>query len=285
MNTNCKRKIVKLAALVMILFFSTETAAIEAFAKQKTENCNIVNTENSDLKAELINAKEWAVSDITEIQVNYYTDYVKVMPSENQNIILKEYLSENASQYYAQTSITDSVLRIDSGERPDDKSYISNIEIYIPAEFTGTISLATTTGTLEVENLTAAKLILKSQTGGINVSNSSGHFDCEAATGSITIQDGSVWGSFTSTTGSVKIASSQITGDITANSRTGSIKAMLSQETPFSISASTKTGAINNNFSDTWSITDHVLVGTWGTDPTIAISLTTATGTVDIGAK
>lgn len=101
MNTKGKRKVVGLATLVMIFFVSTGTPAIEAFAIQEKDNCKISSTEYDDLKAELINTKEWTISDITEIQVIYNTNSIRVMPSETQNIVLKEYLSEDDPQYYA----------------------------------------------------------------------------------------------------------------------------------------------------------------------------------------
>lgn len=62
---------------------------------EETETYEISATENNDLKAELINTKEWAVCNITEIQAIYNTDSISVMPSETQSIVLNEYLSDN----------------------------------------------------------------------------------------------------------------------------------------------------------------------------------------------
>lgn len=312
MNTKSKRKVIGLTALVMIVFFSTATLAIEAFAMQEKDNCKIPTTqnealamqekdnckipttENDDLKAELINTKEWATSDLTEIQVIYNTDSIRVMPSETQNIVLKEYLSENNPQYYAGTSIADSILKIEGGSRPDSKNYVSNIELYVPAEFKGTINLYTNLGELRVENLTATKFILKANNGGIwvtdskgvldcnlgigllNVKNvtaakfvlranngdiritdSNGDLDCELNIGIITITGGSVTGTVTSKNGEVTFSPDKIAGNIQVTSKLGFIKATLPKDSSFNITATTKMSNIVNQFSDTWTVSQE----------------------------
>lgn len=290
MNTKGKRTVVGLAALVMIFFFSTGTLAIEAFAMQEKETCKISATENNDLKAELINTKEWAISDITEIQATYNTDSISVMPSETQNIVLKEYLSENAPQYYAHTSIADSILRIENGSRPNSKNYVSNIEIYVPAEFKGTISLnAEKIGSLTVENLTAAKFILRTNNGDIRVTNSNGDLDCETKIGSVTVVDGSVTGTLSSGNGSIVFSPDKISGDVQVMSKLGFIKATLPQDSSFILTATTKMNDIVNKFSDTWTVSENgftqTLNATWGTKPTSTISLNAGMEKIEIIAK
>ncbi len=307
MNTKSKRKVIGLTALVMIVFFSTATLAIEAFAMQEKDNCKIPTTqnealamqekdnckipttENDDLKAELINTKEWATSDLTEIQVIYNTDSIRVMPSETQNIVLKEYLSENNPQYYAGTSIADSILKIEGGSRPDSKNYVSNIELYVPAEFKGTINLYTNLGELRVENLTATKFILKANNGDIRITDSNGDLDCELNIGIITITGGSVTGTVTSKNGEVTFSPDKIAGNIQVTSKLGFIKATLPKDSSFNITATTKMSNIVNQFSDTWTVSQEgftqTLNGTWGTEPTSTISLNAGMEMIEIKAK
>lgn len=290
MNTKGKRAVVGLAALVMIFFFSTGAPTKEAFAMQEKEPCNISASENNDLKAELINTKEWAVSDITEIQAIYNTDSIRVMPSETQNIVLKEYLSENDPQFYARTSITDSILKIENGSRPHSKSSVSNIEIYVPAGFQGTINLnAEKLGSLTVENLTAAKFILRTNNGDIRVTNSNGDLDCETRIGRVTVAGGGVTGTLSSRNGSIVFRPDKISGDVQVTSKLGFIKATLPQDSSFILTATTKMNDIVNKFSDTWTVSEEgftqTLNATWGTEPTSTVSLNARMEKIEITAK
>lgn len=294
MNTKGKRKVIGLAALVMIFLFSIGMSAMETLATQEKDSCKISNTENDDLKAELINTKEWAISELTEIQVIYNHDSIRVIPSETQNIVLKEYLSENDPQYYAGTSIADSTLKIEGGSRPDSKNYVSNIELYVPAEFKGTINLTTNLGELWVENITATKFILKANNGGIRVADSkgildcnlgigllnvknvtatkfvlranngdiritdsNGDLDCELKIGDITVTGGNITGAVTSKNGSVTFSPDKIDGNIQVTSELGFIKATLPKDSSFVITATTKMSNIVNQFSDAWTVSEE----------------------------
>lgn len=246
-------------------------------------------TNNDNLKEKLINTKEWNISDISEIRADYRHDSITVLPCKTKKIVLKEYLTENAPQYHAHTSLTDTILKIKNGERPTLRNYLSRIEIYIPVDFHGIINVNTNLGSLNIKSITVPKLILKTNNGSINVTNSNGKLNCKANLGSINIKGGTVGGTLVTKNGSIELNPDKIKRNIQVTSNLGSIKAILPKDFSFTITATSKMGDIINKFTDTWKVIGddftQMLHGTWGTKPIATISLFANMGQVEILAK
>lgn len=135
----------------------------------------------------LINSKQWDVLNISTIEVAYSIDCITVSPSTTQDIILKEYLSEDNSTYDAKTSVSNSVLKIETGARPQSylNGYRSRIELYIPSNFNGAVNLTNKVGSISISGITATTITVQSENSSIDVSDSSGTLDCKTLTGCI----------------------------------------------------------------------------------------------------
>lgn len=91
---------------------------------------------------------------ITEIFISYDEENINFYQAESDELVVKEYMSENKSSYYAKSVKQGSVIRISEGGKPvfknDFKRYI---EVYLPSEFDGDLSVSTTNGEIDYSDM------------------------------------------------------------------------------------------------------------------------------------
>lgn len=235
-------------------------------------------------KPKLINTQKWSTSGLTAISIVYKTDVVKILPNSSDKIILKEYLTENKSAYYATSTIKDAMLNIKLGSRPAT-SYASRIEIYIPDNFKGSTNIDVTTGLIEIGNISSRRVAANSTSGLITINNYSGDLNCYTNTGIVLINDCVLQGKVQTKSGGIDLKLNGINGDFKVISNTGSLTANILDSIDFNISASTDTGWLTNNFSKAFSTTKKTITGSWGKKPINTITLKTNSGLVDISKK
>lgn len=131
-----------------------------------------------------VNTKQWTVSGITSIEAIYGSDRISLFPSPTQEIILKEYMSEDKASYYAKTSISGSALKIQTGARPvsSPNGFVSYVELYIPVGFNGTADARAENGIISICGISASKVTVQLENGQIGISNFSGILDCKVQT-------------------------------------------------------------------------------------------------------
>lgn len=98
---------------------------------------------------------------------------------------------------------------------------------------------------------------------------------------------GHVTGDIHSQNGSIDISLHELQGILNISTETGMINAALPDTGAFTISASTDTGNITNEFTENWgvsrgSVTGATLAGTWGEQPNSQISLITSNGSIKL---
>lgn len=96
----------------------------------------------------LVNTLTFDTSDFESLRLDYDADDIQVLQSDNDNVIVKEYMNENKKSYYARTYTANGELLITEGDRPRRSSFESYIEIYIPPDYTSSLSLHSTSGTI-----------------------------------------------------------------------------------------------------------------------------------------
>ncbi len=98
-----------------------------------------------------VNTLTFGIGDFQSLRLDYDADDIHVLESDNNKVILKEYMNEDKKRYYARTSTQNGELLITEGARPRHSSFDSYIEIYIPQDYTNSLSLHSTSGTIESE--------------------------------------------------------------------------------------------------------------------------------------
>ncbi|AIQ21326.1 hypothetical protein H70357_35045 [Paenibacillus sp. FSL H7-0357] len=99
----------------------------------------------------LVNTLTFDTGDFESLRLDYDADDIHVLESDNDKVIVKEYMNENKKSYYARTSTQNGELLITEGERPRRSSFESYIEIYIPQDYMDSLSLHSTSGTINSE--------------------------------------------------------------------------------------------------------------------------------------
>ena len=99
----------------------------------------------------LVNTLTFDAGAFESLQLDYDADDIHVLESDNTKVILKEYMNEDKKSYYAKTSTHNGDLLITEGARPRRSSFESYIEIYIPQDYTDSLSLHSTSGTIRSE--------------------------------------------------------------------------------------------------------------------------------------
>ncbi len=121
----------------------------------------------------LVNTLTFGTGDFESLRLDYDADNIHVLESDNDKVIVKEYMNENKNSYYARTGTQNGELLITEGDRPRRSSFESYIEIYIPKDYTNSLSLHSTSGTINSEismNLTG-DFSVDTTSGVIEVSN------------------------------------------------------------------------------------------------------------------
>ena len=138
----------------------------------------------------LVNTLIFNMGDFQKLQLDYDAEDIHVIKSDNDKIVLNEYMNEDIKSYYAKTTHKNGELIVTEGKRPKSSSFDSYIELLIPSDYKGSLSIHTTSGTITSEfplNLSDS-LSMDTTSGVIEVSN------INAADVSITTTDGTVKG-------------------------------------------------------------------------------------------
>lgn len=269
-----------------------------------------------------VQTKEFSLTDVRSIMADYDGESVTVKESDSNRIVVVEYMDKSKKSYFAKMDLSGGVLSISEGARPIGNGVHSYIEIYLPDAYQDSLSLHTTdgkissdvaltfssfsadttNGELEVSNLIADKINLKSTGGKLTVKNLStqvftvdttnadtlmdsitGMIEYESKGGNLTVANSIGYGDFQVTgDGSLQITFDKVTGDISAHTKNGNIALVLPDSLNFVFSATTHNGNIKTSFSETLSMTDKTAGGTIGNNPDVTIELETKNGDINV---
>jgi DUF4097 and DUF4098 domain-containing protein YvlB len=197
-------------------------------------------------EAKLVNTQQLDLKNVSSVKITYASDSVRLFRGDSDLLVIKEYMSNDKSDYYARVSYAteanaEKELVIENGRRPIG-SFQSRVEVYIPASFSRTVAVKTASGSIRsddalnfsVINLESASgsitandiksdtAVVKTTSGSIKVqgitandiqfSSSSGSIRCGVASGNTAIH---------TTSGSVDFE--RVNGDVIADSISGRI--------------------------------------------------------------
>lgn len=138
----------------------------------------------------LVNTLMFDIGDFKSIRLDYDADNIRVLEGESGKAVLKEYMNKDKKDYYARTIAMNGELFITEGERPRRSSFESYMELYIPPDYSGSLSLHSTSGTVE------SKIPLE-LSGDFRIGTTSGAIsmsDIKAATINVTMTNGTAEG-------------------------------------------------------------------------------------------
>jgi DUF4097 and DUF4098 domain-containing protein YvlB len=100
----------------------------------------------------LVNSETLNMAGLKNLSIDYADDEVFIRESETGDLVLKEYMKTDRSQYYARISQSGDRLTIKRGRRPwFNWNWKARIEIYLPRSFRENIRISTGSGSLQAE--------------------------------------------------------------------------------------------------------------------------------------
>ncbi|MDC7286854.1 DUF4097 domain-containing protein [Blautia schinkii] len=186
------------------------------------------------------NVLNFNLNNVTDITISYDEEAVTFFQSDNDELIIKEYMTENKSRYYADVKQDNGNIHVSEGWKPFfNSSFTRYVEVYLPQEYQANLTVTTTdgnidmsnialtlnslridstAGTVQLDNANATVLHLSSTSGKLDLGNitgeqikldtTSGKVICEKLNGAVT---------YTSTSGDIDVKSAIGAGSYRAN--------------------------------------------------------------------
>lgn len=252
--------------------------------------------------AELVNTETIELAGISDIEIAYGSENITFFDSTDGSIIVKEYMSENKEKYYAKVTHSGSSLVIQTGERPTITTFSSYIEVYLPSEYVGRLSIKTQSGAIksnvsyvfsdfnaeshsgaiEFGNLTAANITIETKSGNITCNTVEGNISAKSTSGHFQFTDITGYGSFNADSSSIDLRFAEMTGNVTAYSKSGAVDFSAPAGASFNLSATTNSGKISNSLSGNINTTDKTATGSIGDNPEYSVNLSTSSGPINV---
>lgn len=199
------------------------------------------------------NELHFNLNSISDITISYDEEAVTFFQSDNDELVIKEYMTENKSRYYADVKQDSGSIQISEGGKPFLKSnFIRYIEVYFPEEYRGNLTVTTTdgnidmteapldlnslrvdstAGTVQLNNANASIIHLSSTSGKLDLGNITGEqIRLDTTSGKVTCENlvGNV--AYTSTSGDIDVKSAVGSGNYRANN-SGKLKVVYTDVT------------------------------------------------------
>lgn len=104
--------------------------------------------------SQLANEITFSLDNISEVTISYDEEKVIFYESENNELTIKEYMTENKSSYHAKVDQGGSTLKISEGGKPFFKDgFYRYIEVYLPVSYYENLTVTTTNGDIDITKL------------------------------------------------------------------------------------------------------------------------------------
>lgn len=216
----------------------------------------------------LVDEQSYSATDypIDTVIVDGDSDNIILKASDENDISVRQYNSENSDEYFSDVEVSGTILTITEGKKPVG-AYSRYVEIYIPASYQGTVCLTNKSGKITVDNST-------------NIFPSD--FDVQTTSGKIEINGvESNYMQVTSSSGSIDI-SNCISPEMNVGSHSGKVSVTIPSITSFSISALTQTGSVQCDFLPETDSTGHSLTYNTESNPQYNFVLSSNSGVIEI---
>lgn len=202
--------------------------------------CLVLTACSSNQAPKLANEVCFSLDGISDVTISYDEEEVTFYESEDDTLVLKEYMTDPDSSYYAQIVQRRDSIQISEGGKPLLHDGFSRyIEVYLPASYHDDLTVTTTDGDIDLTNIAlslddlridstagvvqlhdaVSQTIHLSSTSGvlelgrlrantIRIDTTSGNTTCETLSGTVT---------YTTTSGNAYIESSTGSGSYKAN--------------------------------------------------------------------
>lgn len=187
-----------------------------------------------------VNELRFSLDYISDVTISYDEERIIFFEAENDELLIREYMTENKEAYHAKVDQRGESLHISEGGKPVFKeSFNRYVEIYLPETYRGSLTVTTTDGNIDLSevalNLAALRInstsgrveISQASADNMNLSSASGTLDIgrlvaeriqlETTSGKITCDSVEGYVVYSSTSGDLEITSAAGSGTYQAN--------------------------------------------------------------------
>ena len=162
------------------------------------------------------------------VEIAGRADDVSLEPCGGAALRVEEYSSRTEARYRARIAVVDGTLRVEEGEAPQG-SYVRHLKLYLPAAFTGTVAVATQSGSvsLDADGLELAEVRIDTGSGPIALARvRSGNIGATAASGNVAMSDIESTGGLAARTvsGNVALDGISVEDDLAAGTVSGAVR-------------------------------------------------------------
>jgi DUF4097 and DUF4098 domain-containing protein YvlB len=230
---------------------------------------------------ELVNSQTLDMNLAENLTISYSSDNIILLESNDNNLILKEFMTRNSPEYFAKMGNSRDAITISNGKRP---WFIrTRIEIYIPKIFNDnlvvnlrsgnltanysmdhkTINLSVSSGNLKINRITSENitvdvssgnitideligndLTVRNRSGNININSLQGKVNTVNQSGNIKVNNFVGEGAFDVRSGNIDLTVNDITGDLSLSSNSGNVNLMMRPNISFILDAEVRSGTI-----------------------------------------
>jgi DUF4097 and DUF4098 domain-containing protein YvlB len=250
----------------------------------------------------MVNKFSLPLNGVERIRINYLSESITLKQSLDENLLVREYMSRDEPELFAEVRRSDDEIQIRHGRRKGIFLQ-SRIEVYIPADWKGTLAVSNVSfditsqcdtnlssfiaksvgGSIEVKSIIADTIKLFSSVGSLIASRCAGNMDLNTSNGNIRVQEAIGRGIFSSLSGNINVNLEKPDGLVRLSSETGEVHLRLSKEESLELNAVSVTGAIFSSFGE---LGDHPLQnrvhGILGDFPYQDVEISTTTGDIFI---
>lgn len=122
--------------------------------------------------AQPVNELHFDITAITDVTISYDEEDITFYPSESQELVIKEYMTDSSPRYRAHVKQVNNTIRVSEGGKPFFKGGFSRtVEVYLPKEYGQNLTVTTTDGDVSLSgmNLELVSLRIDSSTGTVQL--------------------------------------------------------------------------------------------------------------------
>jgi len=253
----------------------------------------------------LVNTREIPMVGVERVSISYISENITLHQAEGDALVLKEYLSQDDEELFADIHAEGDCLTIRNGERRKLFSTLSGyVEIYLPKAFYGTLNVksisgkiqstrrltlseltvSSTSGRIQLADTVAGTAVLYTVSGAITAAGLSAYATVHSTSGAINIQRAEGKGEFKTVSGAVDVHFASVAGNITAKSTSGRVRLGLPAAHSYYLDASTVSGGLHVPVSEALGDGKRSRSGPVGASPQGSVRVSTISGRIEVYA-
>lgn len=109
----------------------------------------------SDAKSpKMTNELHFSLAEISDLTISYDEEPITFFETDGDELVVKEYMTENKTSYYADVNESKDSIHISEGGKPLFKDGFSRyVEVYLPISYTKALTITTTDGNIDLSSI------------------------------------------------------------------------------------------------------------------------------------